>query len=191
MSQLEETLWSTAKLGFLRTILSSLVQLSALWGMEEGKRRELRLLDPKGHKSFGSSSLAICEAERENGLGVNGLRMSEPGLFADGFLGLSSPCADETVGLRSKTFFASSSGSEFENPTLDGPGKEGLVSLKPMHVMAYPSNPSHGFFKTLSKPRASGPCLLETEELGAKEVEKVSYVANAKMSDYGVGVLES
>ena len=116
--------------------------------------------------------------------------MLELGLVADGFLGFN-PCAEESVGLRPKTFFASCSGPVVENPTLDGLGKEGSVSSEPMHAMAHPSNLPHEIFKALSKPRAYVPFLLETEQLGAKEVEKVSYVANAKTSDYGEGVLES
>ena len=134
-----------------------------------------------------------CGAEREIGLGVNGLRTLELGLNIDGLLGLS-PCAKELVGLRPKSFFAYSGGPDFEIPTLDGPDKEVSISLEPMgdeHVLAHSRDPSHRVFKALFEPSAFVPCLFENEKLGAKEVEKVSYVADAKRSDYGEGVSKS
>ena len=132
-------------------------------GDGRGEKEGAKAFGSQGPQNFGSPSLANYEA-RENGSSVNGLRTSDLGLVADGFLGLS-PYAEESVGLRPKTFFASCSGLVVENPTLDAPSKEGSVSLKPMHAMAHPSNPPHRVFKALSKPRASIPCLLETEEL--------------------------
>ena len=93
-------------------------------GDGRGEKGGARAFGSQGPQKFGCPSLANCGVERENGLGVNGLRTLVSGLFADGLLGLN-PCAEESVGLRPKTFFASSSGPEFENPTLDGPGKEG------------------------------------------------------------------
>ena len=126
-------------------------------------------------------------------MGVNGLRMLELGLNVDGLSGLNH-CAEELVGSRPKYFFASSGGPNFEVPTLDGIGKEGSVSLEPMgdeHILAHPRDPSNRVFKALFEPRASIPCLLENEKLGAKEVEKVSYVEDDKRSDYSEGVSES
>ena len=46
-------------------------------------------------------------------------------------------------------------------------------------------------FKAHSKLRAYAPCLIETKELGAKDVEKVSSVMDVKVSSYDEGAFES